>query len=326
MTERSRGPRRAAPGTAEDWAALFDTLPYYGDGMQSVRLDRRRVMFVTGDAVPRSGSAPWAHSTVTVVTDMTSRLIVGAPRATSIYQVVPNDETGDAYHWLGPVYACGGVVRSLAPYVAPSAGGFGFTSLGTHWARFDVDWDVRFRDLVPTGHTVYDPVHWASGVWYDAPTNWVYVFGTSREPTDGWTGHDVYVARARPGRIDHAGSTHWHYLADGLWSRDADDASPVMRTSDNGGTESAFSVWRDVDGWHVAGRRGGLWGTSDLVMWTTWALEDVDGPWNERVLAPLPDGAYLPWVHPTVRLADHRAAATYCVPGRPATWLAVDVD
>lgn len=314
-----------APTTAEGWRDLFDTLPYYGDGMVSVRLDGRRLAFLTGDAVPRSGLGRWAHSTLTVVTDGTAWLYVDDPLGDPPFQVIPDDATGLGYHWFGPAFAAGGTLWSLAPHVTPSTGGFRFESLGVDWARLDVGHRLRFRDLAATGHTVYGRVRWGSGVWYDRLANWVYVFGTSPEPVDGWTGHDVYVARSRPWVVDYLGSLHWRYRADGFWSHYPDSARPVMRAAVSGGTESAFSAWRDATGWHVAGRRGGVWGTPDLVLWTTTRLDDADPVWTERVLAQLPTGAYLPWVHPDVPLADGAVAATYNVAGQPASWLAVDV-
>lgn len=316
------------------WRATFDAQPIYGDGMNAVRLSPSRAAFLTGDAVPRDGG-PWGHSSITVVDVATARGHVVRPNyvdAPSPYQVIPDDGgSPGGYHWLGPTFAADGVMYVLAPHnVVDPANGFGFRALGTDWATFDVRAEPHLIGLNPTPSSVDDPVTWSAGVWYDRASRYVYVAGVSRESTDGWTGHDVYVARVP---ISSVADPHaWSYLARWRWSPDPADALPVMTAPVDGGVETSFSFWRDAYGWHVASRLGGAWGRGDapeVDVWTTTSIVSTEAAppsWRRAKAIDLPLGepnAYLANVHWELpRTPAGRLVVTYNQAGRETTWVA----
>lgn len=321
----------------EQWRATFDALPIFGDGMNSVRAGNRAI-FLTGDAVPRDGG-PWAHSSLTVVdlTTLAGHVVRGnaEPSAGSPYQMIPDDEgTRDGkpgYHWLGPAFVADGIMYSLAPHnVVDPDNGFGFTTLGTDWAIFDVRAEPQFVGLAPVPGMIDDPVVWGAGVWYDRATRWVYVAGVSRASTDGWTGHDVYLARVRVSDI--ADPHAWVYLSSWHWSEDVTQARPILTSAADGGVETSFTFWKDVFGWHIASRLGGAWGHGDAPEVDVWSTrtpiaagDGLKPSWRRVTAATLPIGepnAYLAMLHPDLPLTPAgNTLVTYNQAGRETTWL-----
>jgi hypothetical protein len=334
--------------TPADWRNLFDQLPIVGDGMISCRIGVQEVAFLTGDAVPRDGG-PWAHSTVTVVNTTTgaARVVVPLAPATSLsqYQQIPDDIDG-GYHWLGPAFCADNELWSAAPHnVADLTAWLAFSVRGKDWAVFPLDHmaglpDPEFHRLESTAFDPAGNVSWGSGVWYDRGLRMVYIFGSSADPTDGWTGHDVYVARVPfEGITDRDRWQYWTGFASPGWSADPAAvaaiyyAFPAMSSGNLPpvyGLDTAYSVHHDSSGWHITSREGGMWGTPNLVRYTTPAFGQS---WTRQVIAQLPTGrdeagndigAYLPWEHYQLPLlADGTRPCTYNQPGQPTTWIGV---
>jgi hypothetical protein len=312
------------PGTPEGWQALFGSLPTYGDGNMSSILDSGRCAIVTGDAIARDGGA-WAHSTITVLSGGTGRVVRPAyPGTPSPYQAIPDRGDGTV-DWLGPAFFANGRLYSFAPRIRPTGGG-GWENIGVNVATFDVPrrGDPRFASFLPTPTAIENPVYWSGGVYYDEPTRLVYVFGASAVATDGWTGHDVYAARVPLASLGVP--ARWSYFAAGgsagTWSPVQQDATPVLRSSVNGGAESAFSVFHDAHGWAVTSKRGGQWGPGEVVRWSTPALGE---PWTETVLANIPGDNYLHIEHWALPLTSSgRRLLTYNTAGLGATWVTVE--
>lgn len=110
-------------------------------------------------------------------------------------------------------------------------------------------------------------------------SGYVYIFGSRTAATDGWTGHDVYVARVRLGDLGMV--TRWRFFASGSWTHVQAAATPILRSSVNGGTETVFSLWRTPSGWKITSKRGGQWGPGQIVRWTT---PNLGAAWTETVL------------------------------------------
>jgi hypothetical protein len=133
---------------------------------------------------------------------------------------------------------------SLSSRVRPITGGW--EPVGANIAGFDVpaDGDPRFSHFLPTPTAVTGAASWNSGVstirWAATSTS----LGASVAATDGWTCHDVYVARVR--LRDLGSVTRWRYFASGSWTDVQADATPILRSSINDGAETLFSVWKAI--------------------------------------------------------------------------------
>lgn len=291
-----------APIPAASWSAAFAAMPTYGDGNASCAIDSGRRVFVTGDALTRDGSIS-PHSTMTIASP-TGKLRELRPgyAGVSPWQVVPETNPG-LIHWLGPCAYSGGRLYVLSPVV----------KLGTiDGVRVDL---LTF--VVPVGGTpryasaTPMPKMWNGALWFDRGT--AYWFGASAAATDGWTGHDVFVARQPVSSI--ANGKGWRYLSASGWSADPASARPVMSAAVDGGVDTAFTAWRDSGGWHIVSRYGGPWGTDGgtpvVAKWTTanWTA------WSRTNVAVVDPAAYLAWYHVGL------GVVTYNTAGHPATWV-----
>jgi hypothetical protein len=240
------------------------------------------------------------------------------PNTQSPYQAVPDRGDGTV-DWLGPAFFANGTLYSFAPNIRPLASGW--DNIGVNVAVFDVPagGDPRFSGFLPTPTDIANPVYWGAGVYYDRVSGYVYVFGASAIATDGWTGHDVYVARVRLG--DLAKQRSWTYFASGSWKSAQADATPILRSSVNGGAETVFAVWNDSRGWKITSKRGGQWGPGEIVRWST---PDLGGEWTETVLATIPGDNYIHYEHWALPVTGSRQHLfTYNTAGHDATWTAV---
>lgn len=308
----SAAPAYALPATATGWAQAFKAQPVYGDGMASCDLGSGRRVFVTGDAVPRDGSA-WAHSTITVASGSTARVLRPGYAGVSPYQVIPAEPGG--WHWLGPCAAVNGRLFVLAPRVAPTAEWPYFVSVGNDLAvfRYTATTDPVFERVVSVPAT--GGVAWSAGL--TATGGYLWAFGSSTTATDGWTGHDVYAARVAPSvATSPAAWRGWTGAGYGVVSKSV----PVLTGPRDGGTETVVSVARLGGVWKMTSRLGGAWGSGAVAEWSTPALGK---PWTRSTIATVPDNAYIAWKHYGVMLADGRVPLTYNTPGTDATWTSV---
>lgn len=300
------------PTSAAAWRAVFDAQPILGDGMISVP---GACAFLTGDAVPRS-NGPWAHSSITLVHNGVGHVVTpNHPGSQSPYQFIPDGVDG-SYHWFGPAVYNAGVMWAFAPRNQVTTDWPYFASLGTDLVRASF---VAGKDPVYSG-TYATPtpptgVTWGASAYYDWP--YVYIFGTSTAATDGWTGHDAYLARVPFASITNPGA--WRYRSDSAWVADPAQATPILTATDGGGLETAFTSWKDKTGWHLASRLGGAWGPAKSARWTSADLVD----WTRVETADLPQDAYLVQEHPELPLASGKALLTYNQTGQESTFLEV---
>jgi hypothetical protein len=302
------------PATSGAWRDVFAGLPVRGDGMESAAVGGGRFVYVTGDAVPGAGG-PGPHSTLTVVERRTAHVVRPAhPGAANPYQFVP--DPADRFHWLGPSFYAGGRLYTFAPLIAVGGGAIG-TDLVV--SRVPPDGDPAYAGTYPTPSGA--GIVWGSaGVWYDAGTSTVYVAGTSRDATDGWTGRDLYLARVPAARLTDPGS--WAYWTGSGWTAgDQPNARPLLTSARDGGVEDTVSLWRDRSGWYVTSRLGGVAGRPVAARWHTAALGQ---PWSRADLAAVPAGAYLVQEHwDAGELAAGTHLLTYCLTGEQTVFTEV---
>jgi hypothetical protein len=296
-----------ATPTPEQWAATFEQLPTYGDGMPSCTIDSGRRVFLTGDAITRDGSAPWPHSTVTVVAaDNTAHVVVGGYPEQNQYQAVPETEAG-VFHWLGPCTYSAGRLYTLAPVVRSDG-----SPVRVDLVVFTVSpgGDPRYAAAYPL------PQQWNGALWLDPASGLVYWWGASPQATDGWTGRDVYVARTPLGSITRA--DQWSYrTAAGTWVKaPAGIPAPVMTAPRDGGVDLSFTAWRDTGGWHLVSRYGGPWGTLNGVPTISEWTSATMASWSRVDAMTVDLRAYLFQVHRGL------GVATYSVAGEPSPWVA----
>lgn len=120
----------------------------------------------------------------------------------------------------------------------------------------------------------------------------VYVFGSSVQATDGWTGHDVFAARVA--LRDLGTPNRWRFFASGSWTPDQASATPILRTFGQRWHRNVFSVWRDGSGWELTSKRDGQWGPGAIVRWTAPTLGTA---WTETVVANIPGDHYIHYEH-----------------------------
>jgi hypothetical protein len=304
----------AAVASAGAVQAATDALPVRPDGMFAVRLDAGRVALLSGDARPVAGGR-WPHNTLAVVAGATAHAVAaaaGAPR----WQPVPDGPAGD-YWWLGPGFAAGGRLYVLSPHLRRPADWP--VALGVDWTVFDVRGEPRYLRTAPTPSSrLGGPVVWGSAVWYDPATKLVTAFGRSAAPADGWTGYDAYAAQVPVAAVLDPAA--WRYWSGAGWSARPAAARPVLRAATDGGTDTAYTAWRDGAGWHLSTRRGGAWG-GPLVRFSTPAF---GGAWTARWLVDLPAGAYLATeARAFGPLGSGGRLAQQSMPGVGVTWLEV---
>lgn len=295
------GCTEARPTSAAGWQQLYDSLPFYGDGMFSTALPSGGSLWTTGDAI-RRGGGPWASSTLTVVDDCGVRQLAGpAPSA-----------AGGVDWWAGPSAVAGGRLVVLGSLIRRTPGeGFGFAGVGTQIRTYTVpaagglprETGRRPAPASPAG------VRWSAGAWNGGPDGWLYVWGTTEGRPGEW-GSDVFLAR-----VDQRTLTMWRYWTGTAWSTSAGAVRPVLRAVDGMGADTAFSVRRDAAGWHLYTRRGGAWGGEHG--------EYVGGPqkWTWRPYGTEP--GYLASAHDEVRLSSGRRLVTVNVDGAGARFLDV---
>lgn len=259
----------AGPDTVAGWQALYDALPYRGDGNFSARLTDGRSIWVTGDAIPRAGGT-WAANTVTVVDGISSW------QTPDVIATTPDGVRS----WLGPVALSDGKVIALVSRVKHTPGVWpGFASVGTAVATMSIGsgaWWPTVERVTATPWSA-SSVNWTAGLYADGSA--LYVFGTRQA---GWE-HEVYLARVPAASVHD--QTAWRYwVAPCRWSASLGAAAPIL----TGGTDSAFSVRKDTAGWHLYTRHAGAHG------------EWVGGPGRWRWVPRGSEAGYLPASHPEV--------------------------
>ncbi|MEV6489819.1 hypothetical protein AB0M20_14500 [Actinoplanes sp. NPDC051633] len=306
---------RCTPGSVQGMQSLLASLPTYGDGNISARLDNGRCVIVTGDALARGGG-PGPHSTITVLAAGTGHVVAPAhPGTVSRYQALP-DRTDGTVDWLGPAFFAEGKLYSLASRIRPRPGGWDNVGVNTAVFTVGAGKDPVFSRFMATPTAIGGPVLWGAGIYYDATARLVYIFGASSAPTDGWTGFDAYVARV--GLADLGTPSRWTYFDGVRWTATSAGAKPILRSAVNGGTESAFSVWRDSQGWRITSKRGGGWGPGSVTRWTA---AQFGQPWSERTVATVAGDHYLHFEHWALPLTvNGKRLLSYNTTGQPATW------
>jgi hypothetical protein len=264
---------------------------------------------------------PWPHSTITVVSGPAAHTLKPAyPDTPSPYQVIPDrGATAPWTGWVRPSSPAPRCTPSLREY-APITGG-GWEAVGVNIAVFDVPpgGEPRFSSFLATPTGVHNPVYWSGGILYDAASGYVYVFGSSVQATDGWTGHDDFAARVALREL--CTPNRWRFFASGSWTPVQASATPILRTSVNSGTETVFSLWRDGSGWKLTSKRGGQWGPGAIVRWTAPTLGTA---WTETVVADIPGDHYIHYEHLALPLTSSgQRLLTYNTTGADSTWTGI---
>jgi hypothetical protein len=227
------------------------------------------------------------------------------------------DRTDGTVDWLGPAFFADGKLYSLTSRVRPRPGGWDNVAINTAVFNVAVGRDPVYSRLMPTPSIGGASVMWGAGVHFDAVARMVYIFGTSASPTDGWTGFDAYVARVR--LADLGTPTRWTFFDGSQWRDSNSSAKPILRSAVNGGTEGAFSVTLNSQGWHITSKRGGSWGPGTVTRWTAAQLGQR---WSERTVVTVVGDHYLHFEHWALpSTVNGRRLLTYNTQGRAATWM-----
>lgn len=280
----------AGPEDAAGWQALYDGLPYRGDGNFSTRLPDGRSAWVTGDAIPRDGGT-WASNTVTVVDG------IGSWQTPNVLPDVDGVKS-----WLGPVAIVDGKLVALVSRVRHVDAWPGFEPVGTAVASMRLgagEWWPTVEQVVATPWSA-DSVNWTAGIY--PYCGYVYIFGTRQIP--GTPAFDVYLARMPTADL-HTVSAWRYWVSPGRWTTGT--PAPILAA----GTDSAFSVRRSSAGWHLYTRHDGAHGE----------FVGYPGRWTWKPRGT--EDGYLPASHPEVRLASGRLLVTLNVAGAGARFLEV---
>jgi hypothetical protein len=268
----------ATPSTAAGWNALLadsDTF-LVGDGFASIARSSTVQYFAVGDHVGTSGKM---HDNGLVAFECGPegarfRLVnLNGP-------IVPRQSDGSRY-WLGASVIDSGRLYVTAPRTKATDGCGGewcWTDLGTDLAVFDLPAGqdpryVKTRQWWSSGKTSTDAVQW--GASYVKQGAYINVFGHRNDANPDTWGEQVYLARAPIGKL--GGFTTWRFWNGRTFVTSEAEAAPVLRSTTNGGTESAFSVTVDAAGvWRIATKRGGTF-SSDAGFFTG---PTAAGPWT----------------------------------------------
>lgn len=282
-------------------------LPYWqaADIGASALLSDRRLVWIFGDTVRRSGIAP---SMVANSMLISSGLCVSQLMATARGPIIPDVKPG-VVRWPMSVTVVreGGdeVIVVFTGRIRRGAGDdvWDFRYLGADAVTFRVKPGEapQLDEIVPLSPDRDDPqqINWGSASMVSG--KYIYVYGTAL-PKGKAFGRSLHVGRGALGNPEDR--TQWEFWDGSTWQADPFRTKPVIPA--RGGVSQTLSVDPIDDKFVAVSKKDGDLGG----VVATWTSSSPVGPWtvSEALEAPFLTGkdefAYAPLAHPEVPLAD----------------------
>lgn len=230
----SAGP---APATAAGFTALFESKNDWtfsgGDQVTSLRAANGLTYWSFGDTVigaedaATGGYRPgWRMLPNTILVQRGD-----AMGATTFEAAVPDPGGGDRY-WTQGMFQAGGFLYVLCQRVRNTADYFQLRGVELAKFSFNADGTLAFRGMSATPSTGALDGNSVATAQYSADAvvsgGYVYVFGFSNVPGDGFAPHRSYVARVATGSVESAAA--WRFRdAAGQWVADRGRAAPILQ-------------------------------------------------------------------------------------------------